>query len=646
MALFATLRARLASALRRGPASAPPPVVRLEDVRRRLEVLLAALYGREIPIVPLDPASAAAPRKRLGRAPAHLRAAGPLAASDGERIHLPEQLDAADGPDAALARYRVMAIGQAERLVRGTAALAPGADEPLARDLYLLLESAAADATMAEGVPGVRPALQAERAAALARRPALDGLTEPEREVETLVRALLAGDAAMPPPELAPGATPAESLERARTLAAGVGTARGRYRGVPMAGAWGTVIRVDGAAAGAADAAAVRPAPLLAAPASGSKRGMRAGVSSTPVDGAPPVDDPWSATPRPSNAGGAPPDAAAPAEPDPPSPGGSGEAPGGGGGDAGTAARAPGAPPAQPAVEAFPYPEWNSNEGRYLPRAVWVRPREAAEGDGAWPAAVLGAHAALVRRMRERFERLRAQRARLVRQRQGDELDLEACVRAIADRRTGHSIDDRLYIDGRPARRGLAIALLVDISGSTSEHVAGMRIIDIEKVAVLLTSEALDALGDLYTVLAFSGVGPGDVRVRTLKDFGERNGGIVRMRIAALEPEGFTRMGAAVRHATALLARQPAGHRLLLILSDGKPNDQDHYQDRYAVEDSRQAILEARAVGVHPFCLTVDRKASGYLARIFGEPGHMILRRADQLPLALVKVVRQILSNR
>ncbi|HST59916.1 MAG TPA: VWA domain-containing protein, partial [Longimicrobium sp.] len=583
-----------------------------------------------------------------GRAPAHLRAAGPLAASDGERIHLPEQLDAADGPDAALARYRVMAIGQAERLMRGTAALAPGADEPLARDLYLLLESAAADATIAEDVPGVRPALQAERAAALARRPALDALTEPEREVETLVRALLAGDAAAPPPELAPGATPAESLERARTLAAGVRAVRGRYRGVPMAGAWGTVIRVDGTAGGAMDVGPVASAPLLAAPSTGSKRGMGVGLSSTPAEGAPPVDDPWAAAMMDDDPSGgtAPPDAPSPSEPDPPGTGGSGDAPGGGGGDAGTADRAPGAPPAQPAVEAFPYPEWNSREGRYVQRAVWVRPREAVEGDGAWPAAVLAAHGALVRRLRERFERLRAQRARLMRQRDGEELDLDACVRAIADRATGHSIDDRLYVAVRPARRGLAIALLVDISGSTSEHVEGMRIIDIEKVAVLLTGEALDALGDLYAVLAFSGVGPGDVRVRTLKDFGERNGGRVRARIAALEPEGFTRMGAAVRHATALLARQPAGHRLLLILSDGKPNDQDHYQDRYAVEDSRQAILEARAVGVHPFCLTVDRKASGYLTRIFGEPGHMILRRADQLPLALVKVVRQLLSNR
>lgn len=545
-----------------------------------------------------------------------------------------------------LARYRVMAVGQAERMMRGTATLAPGPDEPLARDLYLLLESAAADAAITDAVPGMRPALQAERAAALARRPSPEELTDAEREVETLVRALLAADTAAPPSALVPGATPADSLERARALAERLRAAHGRYRGVPAVAAWGTMLPVAGIA-GPAD---VRPMPITMVPTVAGRTGrgrMGAGISLTPVDDAPLVDDPSGQSKRDAPDNPAAQDAPADgAEPDSPAAGGAGEVPGGGGGAMGTAVRAPGGPVAQPMAEAVPYPEWNTWTERYEPRAVWVRPRDAAEGDDAWPVDVLAAHAALVRRLRERFERLRAQRARLMRQRDGDELDLDACVRALADRATGHVIDDRLYMAVRPARRGLAIALLVDISGSTSEVMERQRIIDIEKVAVLLTGEALDALGDLYAVLAFSGVGADDVRLRTLKDFGERNGAPVRRRIAALQPEGYTRLGAAIRHATALLARQQAGHRLLLILSDGKPNDQDHYQDRYAVEDSRQAVAEARASGVHPFCLTVDRKAAGYVTRIFGEPGHMILRRADQLPLALVKVVRQILSNR
>jgi len=104
-------------------------------------------------------------------------------------------------------------------------------------------------------------------------------------------------------------------------------------------------------------------------------------------------------------------------------------------------------------------------------------------------------------------------------------------------------------------------------------------------------------------------------------------------------------MGAAIRHATAGLGRTHAGHRLLLILSDGKPNDRDHYVGAFAIEDARQAIAEARAAGVHPFCLTVDRKGSSYLTRIFGPAGHVVLRHPDQLPLALVGVVRQILAS-
>ncbi len=115
--------------------------------------------------------------------------------------------------------------------------------------------------------------------------------------------------------------------------------------------------------------------------------------------------------------------------------------------------------------------------------------------------------------------------------------------------------------------------------------------------------------------------------------------------MAALGPEGYTRMGAAIRHGSALLARQGTGHRLLLIVSDGKPNDDDHYQGRYAVEDTRQAIAEARAQGIFPFCLTVDSKASAYLPRIFGKAGHMILTHPEHLPLALLKVVRGLLRG-
>ena len=115
--------------------------------------------------------------------------------------------------------------------------------------------------------------------------------------------------------------------------------------------------------------------------------------------------------------------------------------------------------------------------------------------------------------------------------------------------------------------------------------------------------------------------------------------------MAALEPDGYTRTGAAVRHASALLARQPARHRLLLVLTDGKPNDVDHYAGRYGIQDTRQAVIEARLQGLVPFCLTVDREAPAYIASIFGPGGYALLRRHELLPTVLVEVVRRLIVS-
>lgn len=145
-------------------------------------------------------------------------------------------------------------------------------------------------------------------------------------------------------------------------------------------------------------------------------------------------------------------------------------------------------------------------------------------------------------------------------------------------------------------------------------------------------------------MLAFSGQGPRAVRVLTIKDFAEPLGTAGRRRVASLEPDRYTRVGAAIRHASAMLAAQGGRHRLLLILSDGKPNDVDDYDGRYGIEDTRQAVAEARPQGLVPFCLTVDREAPRYLPAIFGRSGYALLRRPELLPTALVEVVRRLLT--
>ena len=130
--------------------------------------------------------------------------------------------------------------------------------------------------------------------------------------------------------------------------------------------------------------------------------------------------------------------------------------------------------------------------------------------------------------------------------------------------------------------------------------------------------------------------------LRAVKRFDERFGEPVARRIAGLEPERYTRAGAAIRHATALLAREGAEHKLLLMLSDGKPNDVDHYEGRYGVEDMRQAIVEARLQGIHPFCLTIDRMAATYVPAIFGAGRYALLVRPERLPQVLLDWMKRL----
>jgi nitric oxide reductase NorD protein len=660
LARAARTTARAARALR-PPAPPPDDVVALDDVRRRLELLLAGLHGRAIRVDAVEaPPRRGLARRALGAAarvvfPARAAAAAADARLPrllGATVRLPPTLRGDAALDAA-ARYRVLALVQGERLARGAERWCPR-DDAVARALFLLREGAATDRAVARRVRGALPALHALRAEALAARPAPEALPHGPREVELLLREALAPGAlhlgvAPRAEEDGPEASLAWARETARRLrdeTARDGGAR-RRAALPPVAHWGRAAepRADDDDGSPEEAPVVvgdrvdslharlpLPAPGARARVAEELEGRRRAGVARPEAG------PGGMT------GGVDHMPEAPRE---------GPRPGEG-------ERLPDATVVTPefgtldrrvahAGATADYPEWDAYAGRYVPRAATVLLDAAPEGDGAWAERVLRDHAALVRRVRHRFEPLRANRARLPRQRQGDQLDVAACVEGRADRAAGHPGDDRLYLDVQPARRALAIVLLVDTSGSTDARVSTARgdarqIIDVEKEALLLAGEALDALGDPFAVLTFSSRGARAVRVHAVKGFAERHDAAVRRRVAALAPGGNTRLGAAVRHASALLARQPAGHRLLLLLSDGRPNDMDRYQGRYAVEDARQAVHEARARGIFPFCLTVDREESEYLPHIFGAAGHTVLRRPDQLPLALVRAVRQLLG--
>jgi nitric oxide reductase NorD protein len=291
------------------------------------------------------------------------------------------------------------------------------------------------------------------------------------------------------------------------------------------------------------------------------------------------------------------------------------------------------------------YPEWDYRALAYREQAVTVHLQPIHEGPQAWVDRTCAEHRSMLHQVRRRFELLRAQRLRLRKQLDGDDIDIDAYVQAMSDFRAGLALHQSLYQSWRQARRDLAILILTDASGSTDSWISDdKRVVDVEREALLLVAIALQGMHEPFALHAFSGEGPHGVVVRELKRFEEPFSDSIARRIAALEPEHYTRAGAAIRHASATLMGQGARHRLLLLLSDGKPNDIDAYEGRYGVEDMRQAVTEARLQGIHCFCLTIDRQAASYLPGVFGPRQYGLLPRPGLLPTVLLDWMKRLVQ--
>ncbi|RAI39330.1 nitric oxide reductase activation protein NorD [Rhodoplanes roseus] len=286
------------------------------------------------------------------------------------------------------------------------------------------------------------------------------------------------------------------------------------------------------------------------------------------------------------------------------------------------------------------YPEWDFRKQAYWPDHCRVLASPASEQGESWePDEVARKH---VRNVRTKFEALRPRREVLRAQPDGPDLDLDALVRARCDLRAGGAGSDRVHLAVRPQGHDLAVTLLVDVSLSTDAWVDGRRVLDVEKEALLVLAHGLSACGDRHSILTFTSRRRSWVRIETVKDFSEPMSRTVERRIGALKPGYYTRIGTAVRHAAAQLAQEPSRKKLLLVLTDGKPNDVDHYEGRFAVEDTRKAVQEARRLGTTVFGVTIDATAQSYFPTLFGRGGYAIVGDIGKLPAALPAIYRQL----
>lgn len=241
------------------------------------------------------------------------------------------------------------------------------------------------------------------------------------------------------------------------------------------------------------------------------------------------------------------------------------------------------------------------------------------------------------KRLRSQFEALVPSRIWFKGQKEGSEVDLDAYLDFVTEQKQSQAIADQgMYREFRGGFRDMACLLLADLSLSTDSYVNDdQRVIDVIRDSLMLFAEALSATGDQFAMYGFSSRYRDHIRFHTLKTFSESHNNISRGRINAIKPGYYTRMGAAIRQASEILSKQPASQQLLLLLTDGKPNDLDLYDGRYGVEDTRMALIEARRKGLQPFCVTVDEKGGDYLPYMFGAENFVVIRKPSELPREL-----------
>ncbi len=284
------------------------------------------------------------------------------------------------------------------------------------------------------------------------------------------------------------------------------------------------------------------------------------------------------------------------------------------------------------------YPEWDHGRQHYRKNWCVMREKDVPPVRDGFVADALARHSGLVKHLRRTFEALRDEDRLLKRQFQGDEVDIDALVEALADARDGREMSERLFLHMHRAERDIAVMFLVDMSGSTRGWIN-----DAQRESLLLLCGALETLGDRYAIYGFSGITRKRCELYRIKRLDEPYGEEVQARISGIRPQDYTRMGFAIRHLTALLKETDAATRLLITLSDGKPDDyHDQYRGQYGIEDTRQALVEARRAGIHPFCITLDTEARAYLPHMYGPARYTIVSEVRQLPLKVADIYRRL----
>jgi nitric oxide reductase NorD protein len=283
------------------------------------------------------------------------------------------------------------------------------------------------------------------------------------------------------------------------------------------------------------------------------------------------------------------------------------------------------------------YNEWDFARRHYRKNWCVLRERDVHPQYSNFVSTTLIKYSGLVKSLRRTFEVLRGQDKLLKKQNHGEDVDIDALVEAYADVQSGREMTNRLFTKRHKEERDIAVMFMVDMSGSTKGWIN-----EAEREALVLLCEALETLGDRYAIYGFSGMTRKRCELFRIKRFDEPYSELVRARISGILPQDYTRMGVAIRHLSQLLNEIEARTKLLITLSDGKPDDYTGYRGEYGIEDTRQALFEARRDGIHPFCITIDDTAGEYLPHMYGAVNYVVINDVKKLPLKVSDIYRQL----
>ncbi|MEN8178475.1 MAG: nitric oxide reductase activation protein [Pseudomonadota bacterium] len=287
---------------------------------------------------------------------------------------------------------------------------------------------------------------------------------------------------------------------------------------------------------------------------------------------------------------------------------------------------------------AFLYQEWDFRRKHY--RKNWCVVREVPIKpvyDG-FVDQVIIKHKRLIMHLRKSFEAMRNEDHLLKRQVFGDGIDIDAFVEAWADVHTGLEMSDRLFTRMHREDRNIAVMFMVDMSGSTQGWIN-----EAEREALVLLAESLETLGDRYAIYGFTGMSRKRCDIFPVKTFDEVYDDGVKARISGIRAGDYTRMGAAIRHLSQRLNEIEARTKLLITLSDGKPDDyHGDYRSEYGIEDTRQALFEAHRDGIHAFCITIDEEGQDYLPHMYGAANYTVINEVEKLPLKVSDIYKKI----